>query len=59
VKLILIGDGHQLGAVGPGGAFAAVVGRKSDVVYELSENRRRRDVADRQRLAELRDGEGC
>jgi conjugative relaxase-like TrwC/TraI family protein len=56
-KLVLVGDPRQLGAVGPGGALAALVRRHPDVVHQLSENRRQHDVAERSTLAELRDGD--
>jgi hypothetical protein len=56
-KLVLVGDHHQLGAVGPGGALAALVRRHPHVVHQLTENRRQHDPAERQALAELRDGE--
>jgi hypothetical protein len=56
-KLVLVGDPPQLGAVGPGGALAAMVRRHPDVVHQLSENRRQHDVAERRTLAELRDGD--
>jgi hypothetical protein len=55
-KLVLVGDHHQLGAVGPGGALAALVRRHPDVVHQLTENRRQHDPAERRTLAELRDG---
>ena len=55
-KLVLVGDHHQLGAVGPGGALAALVRRHPDVVHQLTENRRQRDPAERRTLAQLRDG---
>jgi hypothetical protein len=55
-KLILVGDPHQLGAVGPGGALAALVRRHPDVVHQLRENRRQHDPAERRALAQLRDG---
>ena len=42
-KLVLVGDHHQLGAVGPGGALAALVRRHPDVVHHLTENRRQHD----------------
>ena len=54
---MLVGDHHQLGAVGPGGALAALVRRHPDVVHQLTENRRQHDPAERRTLAELRDGE--
>jgi hypothetical protein len=55
-KLVLVGDHHQLGAVGPGGALAALVRRHPAVVHQLTENRRQHDPAERRALAELRDG---
>ena len=55
-KLVLVGDHHQLGAVGPGGALAALVRRHPDIVHHLTENRRQHDPAERGVLAELRDG---
>jgi hypothetical protein len=56
-KLVAVGDHHQLGAVGPGGALAALVRRHTGVVHHLTENRRQHDVAERHALAELRDGD--
>jgi conjugative relaxase-like TrwC/TraI family protein len=56
-KLVLVGDHHQLGSVGPGGALAALVRRHPEAVHQLSENRRQHDRAERQTLAELRDGD--
>jgi ATP-dependent exoDNAse (exonuclease V) alpha subunit len=55
-KLVLVGDHHQLGAVGPGGALAALVRRHPGVVHQLTENRRQEDPAERRALAQLRDG---
>jgi hypothetical protein len=55
-KLVLVGDHHQLGSVGPGGALAALVRRHPDVVHQLTENRRQHDPAERRALAQLRDG---
>jgi hypothetical protein len=55
-KLVLVGDHHQLGSVGPGGALAALVRRHPEVVHHLTENRRQRDPAERRALAQLRDG---
>lgn len=54
-KVIGIGDPLQLRAVGVGGAFAAVHGMVSGL--ELSENRRQRDVDERQALAVWRADE--
>ncbi len=56
-KLVLVGDHHQLGAVGPGGALAALARRHPAVVHSLRENRRQHDPAERASLAQLRDGE--
>jgi ATP-dependent exoDNAse (exonuclease V) alpha subunit len=55
-KPIVVGDHRQLGAVGPGGALAALVGRHPDAVHTLSENRRQTDPDESAILAELRDG---
>jgi hypothetical protein len=54
-KLVLVGDHHQLGSVGPGGALAALARRHPDVVHRLTENRRQHDPAERDTLAQLRD----
>ena len=56
-KLVLVGDHRQLGAVGPGGALGALVGRHPSAVHHLNENRRQHDPAERTALAALRDGE--
>jgi conjugative relaxase-like TrwC/TraI family protein len=56
-KLVLVGDPHQLGSVGPGGALAALIRRHPDVVHQLTENRRQHEPAERRALAELRDGD--
>jgi hypothetical protein len=55
-KLVLVGDHHQLGAIGPGGALAALIRRHPDVVHQLTENRRQHHPDERRALAELRDG---
>ncbi|MBA3382745.1 MAG: AAA family ATPase [Actinobacteria bacterium] len=55
-KAILIGDPHQLPAVGAGGLFAGVVEREGAVV--LKENRRQRDELEREALARVRGGVG-
>jgi hypothetical protein len=55
-KLVLVGDHHQLGPVGPGGALAALARRHPDVVHQLTENRRQHDPAEHRTLAQLRDG---
>ncbi len=56
-KLVLTGDHHQLGPVGPGGALAALVARHPDAVHHLVENRRQHDPEERQALEGLRDGD--
>jgi hypothetical protein len=55
-KLVVVGDHHQLGAVGPGGALAGLVRRHPEAVHQLKQNRRQHDPAERDALAELRDG---
>jgi ATP-dependent exoDNAse (exonuclease V) alpha subunit len=55
-KAILIGDPHQLPAVGAGGLFAGIVERHGAV--ELRENRRQRDEHEREALAAIRRGFG-
>ncbi len=55
-KVILIGDPHQLPAVGAGGLFAGIVEREGAVV--LQENRRQRDEVERYALARIRAGVG-
>jgi conjugative relaxase-like TrwC/TraI family protein len=55
-KLVLVGDHRQLTAIGPGGAFAAVLDRHPDLVVEVTENMRQRDGAERATLDDLRDG---
>src|SRR5205823_1395904 len=47
-KLVLIGDPHQLPAVGAGGLFAGIVERHGAV--ELGENRRQPDEVERRAL---------
>jgi conjugative relaxase-like TrwC/TraI family protein len=54
-KAILVGDPAQLGAVGAGGLFAAIVERVGAV--GLSDNHRQRDQLERRALAALRDGD--
>ena len=56
-KLLAVGDHHQLGSVGPGGALGALVRRHPEVVHHLTENRRQHDPTERHILAELRDGD--
>jgi len=54
--LVLVGDDRQLDAVGPGGALAALLRRRFDLVVTLDANVRQRDAAEREALAELRAG---
>jgi conjugative relaxase-like TrwC/TraI family protein len=54
--LVLVGDHRQLAAVGPGGALAALLDRRPDLVASLTDNVRQRDPDERQALAELREG---
>jgi hypothetical protein len=56
-KLVLTGDHHQLGPVGPGGALGALVARHPGAVHYLAENRRQHDPEERQALEALRDGD--
>jgi len=56
-KLIVVGDHRQLGAVGPGGALAALVARHPDAVHRLVENRRQANPEERGALEQLRDGD--
>ena len=56
-KLVLTGDHHQLGPVGPGGALGALVARHPGAVHYLAENRRQHDPGERQALEALRDGD--
>ena len=55
-KAILIGDPHQLPAVGAGGLFAGIVEREGAVV--LRENRRQCDPVEQDALARVRAGVG-
>jgi ATP-dependent exoDNAse (exonuclease V) alpha subunit len=56
-KAVLVGDPHQLGAVGPGGALGAVLTRHPHAVIRLDENLRQADPHERRALAHLRDGD--
>ena len=53
---MLVGDHHQLAAVGPGGALAALIDRHPELTVTLDHNVRQHDPAERSALAELRDG---
>ena len=55
-KVLLVGDPHQLPAVGAGGLFTAIVERAGAV--ELTENSRQHDQAERKALAAVRGGRG-
>jgi conjugative relaxase-like TrwC/TraI family protein len=55
-KLVLVGDHRQLAAVGPGGALAALLERRPELVVSLRDNVRQADPAERRALSELRDG---
>jgi hypothetical protein len=56
-KVVMVGDHRQLGAVGPGGGFEALVARYGAAVHVLADNVRQRNVAERAALALLRDGD--
>ena len=56
-KVVMVGDHRQLGAVGPGGGFEALVDRYGAAVHVLADNVRQRHVAERAALALLRDGD--
>lgn len=55
-KLVLVGDHHQLAAVGPGGALARLAERRPALAVVLDQNVRQHDPAERTALAELRHG---
>lgn len=55
-RLVLVGDPRQLGAVGPGGAMAALMARRRHLVTRLAENVRQHDPGERHAIAELRAG---
>jgi conjugative relaxase-like TrwC/TraI family protein len=56
-KVVAVGDPRQLGAVGPGGGFEALMSRFSDAVHVLEENVRQHDPAERVALNALRSGD--
>jgi hypothetical protein len=56
-KVVAVGDPRQLGAVGPGGGFEALLARFGDAVHVLADNVRQRDPAERVALEELRSGD--
>lgn len=55
-RLVLVGDHHQLSAIGPGGALQAVLDRRPELVTTLDGNVRQHDPAERRALVELRAG---
>ncbi len=55
-KVVAVGDPRQLGAVGPGGGFEALMERFGDAVHVLDENVRQRDPDERRALDALRSG---
>jgi hypothetical protein len=55
--LILVGDHRQLAAIGPGGALAALMDRRPDLVITLEDNVRQHDLHERHALAQLRHGD--
>jgi conjugative relaxase-like TrwC/TraI family protein len=55
-KAVLIGDPHQLPAVGAGGLFAGIVERHGAI--ELAENRRQHNPDERRALEAVRNGLG-
>lgn len=52
--VILVGDDKQLQAVGAGGPFSYLIGRRKASV--LDDNRRQKDAADRKAVSDLRHG---
>jgi conjugative relaxase-like TrwC/TraI family protein len=55
-KLVVIGDPHQIGAVGPGGVYGHLCRRLETI--ELSEIRRQREPVDREIVRLAHDGRG-
>jgi conjugative relaxase-like TrwC/TraI family protein len=55
-KLVLIGDPHQIGAVGPGGVYGHLTRREEPIV--LGEIRRQRDPLDREIVRLAHEGRG-
>ena len=56
-KVIIVGDHHQLGAVGPGGGLEALLDRHAEAVHTLDENIRQHEPAERAALEALRSGD--
>ncbi len=55
-RMIVVGDYHQLDAVGPGGALEALTARHPEAVQTLGDNLRQADPGERAALDELRAG---
>ncbi len=55
-RMIVVGDYHQLDAVGPGGALEALTARHPETVHTLADNLRQTDPAERAALDQLRAG---
>ena len=55
-RAVVVGDYHQLDAVGPGGALEAIAARHPEAVHTLADNLRQIDPAERAALDELRAG---
>lgn len=56
-KTVVVGDHHQLGAVGPGGGLEGLITRHPAAVHTLTGNIRQRDPAERDALEQLRNGD--
>ena len=56
-KVVIVGDDRQLGPVGPGGAFGALLDRHQPAVHVLDENVRQDDKDEAAALGELRAGD--
>ncbi|HEU5152053.1 MAG TPA: MobF family relaxase [Iamia sp.] len=56
-KLVLVGDPRQLSSIGPGGALAALLERRPEILTTLDWNVRQRDPAERRALRQLRNGD--
>ena len=56
-KTIVVGDHHQLGAVGPGGGLEGLIARHPQAVHTLTGNIRQHDPAERDALEQLRSGD--
>jgi ATP-dependent exoDNAse (exonuclease V) alpha subunit len=56
-KLVLVGDPRQLSSIGPGGALAALLERRPEILTTLDRNVRQRDPEERRALRQLRNGD--